>query len=710
MAPRSRTLSSTSAIWFAFRFGMPAAVFLALACPLVGCSTAPEEDGSPNLTPGKPNEYADPNCNSASGVSSNGGGSGVSGVCGTGGAQTQEPEPEPTCNAVSFKYEGPATSVWVTGTFNEWASTPAEGALVLTPGMAGTFELTTDIPSGEHQYKLVIDGTEWIPDPNSVSAVDDGFGSTNSVLNVCLQTCGALTDFDWRDTVMYFVMVDRFNDSDGMSSEVSGVDGGPLDGSSGQYMGGDLPGVTEKVPYLADLGVTSLWISAPYDNRDVAGVGMAPDTHQYSGYHGYWPKPANIDYSDPDNPSPTPAVESRIGNAADLKALVAAAHGADGKNGHGMKVVFDYVMNHVDEQSGLYQAHPDWFYSENGQPVLCSANDNGNWNDPFYGVRCAFTPYLPDFDFSLAAPRQWSVNDALWWAKEYGIDGYRLDAIKHVPMEWLTDLRARIQSENIDQTGDRFYLVGETYDWNDRTTLKKYVDPATKLDGQFDFPYRAKLCQAVLASGGDLSVFSSWLDGNDFFYGDGAIMTNFIGNHDIPRAIHAAARSVGCMDGSSQDNRWKSASYPQPTQPEPYERLALAFAVMFTNPGIPLVYYGDEVGLAGGGDPDNRRMMPWAGLNTHQTALRDRVTALGRIRGEHPVVARGKRTTLAATADTWVYQMAGCESAPVTVAINKSDTDQVVEIPAGEHTNLETGDTVTGGTHTLKARDFLVIQ
>ena len=70
--------------------------------------------------------------------------------------------------------------------------------------------------------------------------------------------------------------------------------------------------------------------------------------------------------------------------------------------------------------------------------------------------------YLPSFDYTNDAARAWSVNDALYWVREYGIDGLRLDAIKHVPRTWLTDLRARLSRDVTPAMGSRFYLVGET--------------------------------------------------------------------------------------------------------------------------------------------------------------------------------------------------------------------------------------------------------
>jgi glycosidase len=524
---------------------------------------------------------------------------------------------------------------------------------------------------------------------------------------------GVCEGFDWRDTVMYFVLTDRFYDSDASASPVAGAsEGDAAQGPSAQYEGGDLAGLTAKLPYLADLGVSALWITAPYENRNVAGAAINPeaDTHMYSGFHGYWPSPADIDYTSPLAPLPKPQVESRIGTDESLKALVSAAHASTSKNGQGIKVLFDYVMKHVDTESAFYAAHQDWFYAEDGEFPLCAVDDR--WDDEFYGTRCAFTDYLAPFDFYKPEVRAWSVNDAVWWAKEYGIDGYRLDAIKHVPLEWLTELRTALNT-NVD-TGEPFYLVGETFAYDDPELIKKFVDPATMLDGQFDFPFKARLCEAVFTPGGQLAAFAQWMDGNDSYYGAGSIMTTWIGNHDVPRAIHFASGQItNCRQGSDPGNGWAQASYMQPTDAVAYERLGLAFAVMMTNPGIPLIYYGDEVGLAGGGDPDNRRAMPWddTTLNAHQIALRDRVKKLAAIRGTNSVIGRGVRTTLAATGDIWVYKLSGCEGAPdVLVAINKADAASSVTLPDGTYTDLMAGTSVMGGDTMLPARSFLVLQ
>ena len=134
---------------------------------------------------------------------------------------------------------------------------------------------------------------------------------------------------------------------------------------------------------------------------------------------------------------------------------------------------------------------------------------------------------------------------------------------------------------------------------------------------------------------------------------------------------------------------------------------------MLTNPGMPMIYYGDEVGLAGGGDPDNRRMMPWddTTLLPPQIALRSTVRALAHIRGENPVLGRGRRVTLSASADTWVYRMTGCGgAADVIVAINRADAPNSVTIPAGSYDDLIAGTPASGGSTSLLARSFRVLR
>ncbi|WP_141733681.1 alpha-amylase family glycosyl hydrolase [Oligoflexus tunisiensis] len=631
-----------------------------------------------------------------------------------------------TCQQ-TFSYKNAnASSVWITGSFTDWARHPDLGAIPLTKS-GDVWTATVTLPAGKNLYKFVVDGRSWVADPNALLQEADGFGAMNSihpcgddpVVTQPLPQCGHPEAFDWRDTVMYFALVDRFHDSDGRASPVPGATGGDAQhGPSAQYVGGDFQGMTRKMDYLTDLGVTALWLSAPYDARDESGASVTPDQdpHLYSGYHGYWPSPRNIDYSKPEAPSPRPRVESRLGTEEELKELIATAHGAASANGHGVKVLFDYVMKHVDSKSELYQAHRDWFATDNGRIRVCGPENL--WEHPYWGTRCSFTDYLPGFDFYNPEVRRWSVSDAVWWAREFQLDGLRLDAVKHIPGEWLIELRQALKETFPNPEGDRFYLVGEVFDYYNKENLKKYVDSQTMLDGQFDFPFKKTACEALFRPDGDIGYLDYWLSSNDRYYDRGlynrSLMVNWIGNHDIPRAIHFASRQIdSCVLGSFPGNGWSSHQYQQPLDAAPYERLGLAFATMLTNPGIPLIYYGDEIGLAGGGDPDNRRMMPWDDrqLNIHQLVLRDKVRKLAHIRARYKVLGRGQRRTHWVDRDAWVYTMGGCDGFDqITVAINKSDGWKNVALPAGTYEDLMQGGRVTDSTLSLAPRSFRVLK
>ena len=611
---------------------------------------------------------------------------------------------DPKCGTYIFIYRPSGNrpdTVSIAGTFNGWSTTLNLMSFVESQNI---FYAKVDVGDGIHFYKFVINGSEWRADPENPDADSDG----NSKITIsCPVNCEpeSVNSFDWRDGVMYFAMVDRFYNSDGNGSRPD--DDGSLDNPRFGYGGGDLKGVTDKLSYLSQLGVTVLWLSAPNKNGAL-------------GYHGYWPAPVNTNYSNMDQPDPRPQVDTHFGTEQDLRDLISTAHNSDSANSSGIKVIFDYILNHVHDSSELYRNNQHWFYLENGYVRTC---DNGTpdvfwddlWEDDYYGTRCGFNGFLPPFNFDDNNDAlNWSINDAVWWAKEYNIDGYRLDAIKHVPLKWLTGLRSQLNNTFSSPSGGRFFLVGETYDHN-REILKKYVDPNTKLDGQFDFPFQANLCDAVIKRSKSMSDFVTWLDENDGYYGSNSIMTNWIGNHDIPRIIHNATGEIDkCGEGSNNDNNghfW----FSQPQSPEPYEKLSVAFAVMMTSKTMPLIYYGDEIGLAGGGDPENRRMMIWENnaLNSHQIELRENVQFLARLRGQYKSISRGKRITHDSDNDTWVYSLkTGCADImpELLIAINRSDFNKNIIIPQGNYMDLKTGTPKLGGSLQMSARSYVVYE
>lgn len=581
----------------------------------------------------------------------------------------------PTCQA-TIRYTGSAQSVILRGDF------AADGwtAGIEMQQVNGGWEAT--VPASDQQvvlYKFVVDGT-WIADPENPRKSPDGFGGFNSVVRVDCSHCPPRAAIDWHDAIMYFVMIDRFADGDpSNNAPVSGVE------VPGNYQGGDFVGLTQKIEagYFDQLGINTLWITSPLDNADGANPGA--DGHSYSGYHGYWPKDLT-------------QAESKLGTEAELKAMVAAAHA------HGIQVLIDYVMNHVHADSPLYAQHPGWFWpNDNGHGGNCVCGDGCSWDTD--RLHCWFDNFLPDFNFTVDDARRWSVDNAVSWAKRIGIDGFRLDAVKHIETSWLTDLRARIDPEvGWDQ---HFYMVGETFDGN-RDLIRSYVNPGTMLDGQFDFPLRGQVLATLLHRDGAMSDLVGFLDSNDGYYGSGAVMSTFLGNHDVPRAIeHALDQPMFDPWDGGKSAAW--VGQPSlPTSANPFQRLQVAYTLLFTMPGIPMIYYGDEIGMPGAGDPDNRRFMQWDGLTANQSWLHDQLAALAKLRAAHPATRHGTRTTLGVSMDVFVYKMSAAGDT-VFVALNRGDSDQPAQgLPPGTYTDLVSGRTITAPLQ-IPARTALVL-
>jgi glycosidase len=205
-----------------------------------------------------------------------------------------------------------------------------------------------------------------------------------------------------------------------------------------------------------------------------------------------------------------------------------------------------------------------------------------------------------------------------------------------------------------------------------------------------------------------MTDLAGFLDSNDAYYGSGAVMSTFLGNHDVPRAIEHALDTP--MFDPWDGGKWAAwTGQPSlPTSKNPFERLVVAYTLMFTMPGIPMLYYGDEFGMPGAGDPDNRRFMQWSSYSQNQTWLRDQLAALAKIRAAHPATRQGTRQTLGVTADVFVYKMSAAGDT-VYVAVNRGDAAQgATNLPGGTYQDLINGGTVSAPL-TLPARSVVVL-
>jgi len=227
------------------------------------------------------------------------------------------------------------------------------------------------------------------------------------------------------------------------------------------------------------------------------------------------------------------------------------------------------------------------------------------------------------------------------------------------------------------ETGNAvYYTVGETFTGADgRGLIQSYINPR-ELYGQFDFPLFWAIDYAFAQNAGSMGDLDGSVREGERIY-QGALMSPFVGNHDVARFLSRA--TPGGLTSNPQEQAWNAP--PQaPDADEPYQRLFLAITFALTQPGVPLLYYGDEVGTPGAADPDNRRFMkPEAMLSPRERTLLERVRAVSHARGTLPGLRRGGRLTVHTDGDGYVYARGAADSLAL-VAINRGTTDRAVRI------------------------------
>jgi glycosidase len=449
--------------------------------------------------------------------------------------------------------------------------------------------------------------------------------------------------YQWGDGPLYFVFTDRFRDGDPSNdAPIDGVD------MRANYQGGDLSGVLAALHegYFDRLGVRAIWLSPVNANTNSSGIGTGG--HLYSAYHGYWVS------------EPRTVVE-HWGSLDDLRAVTAEAHR------HGIRVLFDIANNQLHVDHPYYMQHRDWF---NGDGSCVCGGTNCDWDT--HALDCWFTNYLPDVNWTNMAAVDQMIDDAIWWLVEADADGFRVDAVKHMQHIASTTLRIRVR-ETLETGNAQFYTVGETFTGADgRGLVASFLGP-NELSAQFDFPLFWSIRGAFAQNGGTMGDLDNAVVQSEQAY-HGAVMSPFLGNHDVERFISLAA---GQLTGGDQP--WTNPPM-SPDVDGPYDQLFLAFTFLLTQPGLPLIYYGDEIGMPGSGDPDNRRMMRFGtALSARESRLLDRVRMVAHARGNHPGLRRGARRTLLTDGDGYVYARGADEDLAI-VAINRGTTSRTVRV------------------------------
>lgn len=495
---------------------------------------------------------------------------------------------------------------------------------------------------------------------------------------------GPHAEFVWDDALVYMVMTDRFVNG---NTSNDGTSTGAAQGAD--WQGGDFAGVTQMIEsgYFADLGVNALWLT-PF-NKAATGTGKAADgVHDVSAFHGYWPIEAR-------------GVEPRLGTEAELQAMIDAAHD------DGMRVMMDFVVNHVHEDHEYAQNNSDWFNTG----CICGQADC-DWTE--HRLDCQFTAYMPDVNWKNRQASEQMIADALWWMETFDLDGARIDAVKHVENLAVSNMVAQI-NERFETVGNDVYLKGETaMGWSGHSlednqaqygAINAYMGP-DGLDGQADFVLYHAVVDNVFVSGNEnYQHLDYWTNRSQDQYTPGSLMVPYVGSHDVPRLTSRA--DTGTVDAY---NQWAEDGLPgQPGDVSAYHAALQAYGWLLTTPGAPLLYYGDEYGEYGGADPDNRHMYRnQSSWSDHEAGLFENISQLGRLRLESIALRQGAYSTRLAMANLLAYNMIHDEQT-MTVVLNRGGPTQLSGFAANDTVRFGSGP-LADGTLAVPAHSVTVIE
>ncbi len=451
-----------------------------------------------------------------------------------------------------------------------------------------------------------------------------------------------------NEDVIYLIMTDRFADGDAANNE-------DVDRKNARaWHGGDFKGIAKRIPYLKELGVTAIWLTPWYDNPDEANncdKPWCPNTN-YHGYHA-------IDYY---------GVENHFGSMADLQEMIRECHR------NGIKVVQDQVANHVGIQHPWAKRPPleNWFsqYSQNtfNNSVLLSPNASQAERDNL--IKGWFNELLPDLNQDEPEVSRYLIQNALWWVGMTGIDGIRQDTIQYMPRTFIRDWSAAIRKQY-----PNYWMVGEVFEEDSAQTAffqggKTGWDGVdTQLPAVFDF----KLWRT------SLEVFTGKKPARalrDVLKYDG--LYGNINNVSLLSNNHDTDRFMSLKDATA-------------------EAAMMNMAFILSSRGIPQLYYGEEIAMTGGHDPDNRKDFPGgfpgdprdaftrAGRTADEQKMFEWTREWVKIRKSRLAVKQGRTVDLFFDNDAYVFAReakAGNSVAWNIFAFNIGGTEKSVSFPA----------------------------
>lgn len=466
-------------------------------------------------------------------------------------------------------------------------------------------------------------------------------------------------DFDWDEAVIYFAVTDRFFDGDASNNDAYGVgdyNTGEKGGSS--YHGGDFAGLNQKLDYLKDLGVNTIWITPIVENITEDQHDNKTDTATY-GYHGYWAS----DFT---------KLNKHLGTEQQFKALLDAAHSK------GMKIMVDVVLNHAGYGTEKYFNSILTDADGNSISMIRDSNNTISGDDKYDSLSD-----LPDFVTENKAVTDQLVTWQTEWMSKYSIDYYRVDTVKHVETTTWEAFKNSLTKVNPD-----FKMIGEY-------SGAGYANNAGELgtgsmDALLDFDFNDFAQKFVT---GDISGVESSLQKRNGAINNTATMGSFLSSHD------------------EDTLQYKLVNESKIGEEEAYNLMKVAATLQITAKGQPVLYYGEEIGQGGANNwplQTNRRDFDWTELEKQKAdsnSIYNHYKTMLAIRNAYTdVFARGNRSTAAVSdADGYEVISRSYGNSTLYVGMNVKEAEKEVVIPVAESAGTVLKNLYDGKTYTVSA-------
>ena len=517
------------------------------------------------------------------------------------------------------------------------SSLGGSSTLAIVPDLqAVTISATTDTSLGKKTLPIV---------------VTDQYGneySTSVQVEVTARTKKNAKDFDWDESVIYFMVTDRFFDGNESNNTASGAQTYGKD-NAGLYHGGDFAGITQKLDYLEDLGINTIWITPIVEN--IPGVTVTDtgkeDVPYNAAYHGYWA-------SDFTKLNPT------LGTEEEFQTLIDQAHN------RGIRIMVDIVVNHA----GYDTDFGDMIRS--GDDIVSGSDQKDSLSN------------LPDFRTEDPAVSAQLVKWQTQWVKDFGIDYFRVDTVKHVENDTWAELKNALTEVDSD-----FKMIGEYagggYASNGNTL------GTGEMDSDLDFDFNDQATNFVK---GNISSVESFLTSRNSGLNNTYMTGQFLGSHDED------GFKKKLLDGGMAEDAATAASM-------------VAASLQITAKGQPVIYYGEEIGLTGLNNypyQTNRYDFDWTMVNSDNKTYQHYKKMLSIRNAYTDVFARGDRKTILAS-DENGYDIVSrsYKGTKLYVGLNIKDVAQTVEIPVSENNGTVLKDLYSGKTYTVSNGKIKVI-